>query len=628
MNKPDQKKATRSKNDGVESDLNQGLEFHRQGRTEEAAVYFRQVLEADPSNAAALYSLGLIYIGSGRTEEASALIDRGTHVAPLYAPMWQLSALRHQQLDQRDRALESHQRAVEVDPSNVAALNNWGVLLKEMHCNTEALDKFERILAITPEDEMALGNCGIMLTELQRRDEAIVMFERLVKVNPNHNFALGLLCYERLRACNWTDFDSLSQRIIEGTRGGRRTCKPLGLFAITDSASDHFLSARIFAHYYLPKYLPPLWRGEHYRHDRIRLAYISPDLREHPVGHLMAGVLERHDKTRFETIAYSLGADDQSRLRQRIQGSFDQFIDARGMTPRQIAQSIREKEVDIAVDLAGYTTGALAAIFCHRPAPVQVNFLGYAGTMGTEHIDYIIADQHVIPPDAQAFFSEKVAYLPDTYLPTDASIRISERTPTRAECGLPENVPVLCSFSHDYKISPIVLNAWMRILARLPEAVLWLMSRSETSQESLRAAAEAKGIARSRLVFATRVPMVEDHLARYRQADLFLDTFPYNAHTTAADALMAGLPVLTCMGSGFPSRVAGSLLQAIGMPELIATSFQDYESLAVELAGDRQRLRALKEKLAANAKTHPLFNTDMFCRNLEAAFSQMHARMQ
>ena len=449
-----------------------------------------------------------------------------------------------------------------------------------------------------------------------------------MKVNPNHNFALGLLCYERLRACNWTDFDGLSQRIVEGTRSGRRVCKPLGLFAITDSASDHFLSARIFAHYYLPKYLPPMWRGERYRHERIRLAYVSPDLREHPVGHLMAGVLERHDKARFETIAYSLGADDQSRLRQRIQGSFDQFIDARGMTPRQIAQSMREKEIDIAVDLAGYTTGSLVAIFCHRPAPVQVNFLGYAGTMGTEYIDYIIADQHVIPPDTQAFFSEKVAYLPDTYLPTDASIQISERTPARTECGLPENGPVLCSFSHDYKISPAILDTWMRILTRLPEAVLWLMSRSEVSQQSLRAAAAARGIDGSRLVFATRVPLVEDHLARYLVADLFLDTFPYNAHTTAADALMAGLPVLTYMGSGFPSRVAGSLLHAIGMPELIASSFEDYENMAVELASNHQRLLALKKRLAVNAQTHPLFKTDLFCKNLEASFIQMHARMQ
>lgn len=522
--------------------LNQGLEFHRNGRLDEAAVLFRQVLNEDPNNAAALYSLGLIYVNANRLTEATELIDRGVRVAPRYAPMWQLSALRHQLLDQREEALESHKQAVELDPRNVGALNNWGVLLKEMHRNSEALDIFQRILEVNPNDETALGNCGIMLTVLQRRSEAIPIFERLISVNPGYNFGLGLLCVERLRACDWTEFDSISRQIAEGIKSGRRVCKTLELFAITDSASDHFLAARIFACHYLPRNLPPLWRGERYNHERIRLAYVSPDLREHPVGHLMAGVLERHDKSRFETIAFSLGADDQSRLRQRFLKAFDHFIDAREMTPKQIAMAIREREVDIVVDLAGYTTGALAAIFCHRPAPVQVNYLGHAGTMGTEYVDYILADRIVIPPDSQAFFSEKVVYLPDTYLPTDSTIKISERTPSRADCGLPEDVPVLCSFSHDFKISPTIFATWMEIMSRLPDAVLWLMSRNDISQHNLKAAAQAKGIDPSRLIFATRVPLVEDHLARYRLADLFLDTFPYNAHTTAADSLMAGLP--------------------------------------------------------------------------------------
>lgn len=612
----------------LQAALDKGLEHHRQGRTRDAAPLFRQVLSIDPNNAAALYSLGLILTNERNLEEASILIDRGTRLAPRYAPMWQLSALRYQLLDQREEALESHRQAVEINPKEIGALNNWGVLLKEMHRNEEALDKFEQILQIDPEDEMALGNCGIMLTELQRRDEAIRMFERLVKVNRNHNFALGLLCYERLRACNWTDFTALSQEIIEGIRIGRKTCKTLGMFAITDSASDHFLATRIFSNYYLPKNLRPLWRGERYNHDRIRLAYISPDLREHPVGHLMAGVFEQHDKSRFETIAVSLGADDQSRIRHRIKNAFEVFVDAHGMSPKAIAQLLRSKEVDIVVDLAGYTTGALTATFCHRPAPIQINFLGYAGTMGTEHMDFIIADRHVIPPDQEAFFSEKVIHLPDTYLPTDSSIKISERTPSRAECGLPENVPVLCSFSHDYKISPAIFDVWMSILARLPSAVLWLMSRSEISQKALRASATERGIDQSRIYFATRVPMVEDHLARYRLADLFLDTFPYNAHTTAADALMAGLPVLTYMGSGFPSRVAGSLLHAVGLPELIAISLEDYVEKAVDLVTNRQQLTTLKAKLAMNSKTHPLFNTKLFCGNLEGLLEQLHKSLQ
>jgi predicted O-linked N-acetylglucosamine transferase (SPINDLY family) len=619
------KQTIRQKNSSLETTLNRGLEFHRQGNAEAAAVLFQQVLAKAPSNVSALYSLGLICVNAGQLGQASELIDRGIKVAPRFAAMWQLSALRYQLLEKRDEALESHRRAVEVDPLNIVAINNLGALLVELNRADEALEKFRRVLEIEPDNEKALMNCGIMLSDLQRGAEAIPMFERLARVNPEHNFGLGFLCYERLRACDWTDFESLSQQIIDGIRNDRRVCKMFGTFAITDSASDHFLAARIFANYYLPKNLPPLWQGKRYDHQRIRLAYVSPDLREHPVGHLMAGVFERHDKSRFEIIAISIGFNDKSRLRQRIEASSDHFIEARDMTPRQIAQLIMDMEVDIAVDLAGYTTGALPAIFCYRPAPVQVNYLGYAGTMATEHMDYIIADRHVIPPDKQEFYTEKVVYLSDTCLPTDSSIKISGTIPSKAECGLPEGVPVLCAFGHGFKISPGIFDTWMAILKRLPEAILWLTLSSDVSKEALKIAAEERGIARSRLFFAPRVPNVEDHLARYRLADLFLDTFPYNAHTTAADALMSGLPVLTYMGHGYPSRVAGSLLNAIGMHELIATSLDDYEEKAVELVGNQQRLHGLKEKLATNSLTYPLFDTDLYCRKLELAFQHMHA---
>jgi predicted O-linked N-acetylglucosamine transferase (SPINDLY family) len=371
-----------------------------------------------------------------------------------------------------------------------------------------------------------------------------------------------------------------------------------------------------------------LWQGERYRHDKIRLAYVSPDLREHPVGHLMAGVFECHDKARFETIAISLSIDDQSRLRSRIIEAFDRFIDVRYMGTSQIAQLMRNMEIDIAVDLAGYTADSRTDIFARRPAPVQVNYLGYPGTMGTDYMDYILADCHVIPKEHWPFYSEQVVYLPDTYLPTDVSVKISDRTPSRAECGLPETGIIFCSFSHDYKLSPPVFDVWMRLLHRVPGSALWLVSRSDLSQHNLRREAEARGIDPSRLVFADRVPLVEDHLARYRQADLFLDTYPYNAHTTAADALMAGLPVVTYMGNAFPARVAGSLLHAVGLPELIARSLEEYEALALKLATTPALLADAKARLRANKNTYPLFDTQGFCRNLEAAYIAMWRQHQ
>jgi SAM-dependent methyltransferase len=283
-------------------------------------------------------------------------------------------------------------------------------------------------------------------------------------------------------------------------------------------------------------------------------------------------------------------------------------------------------EIDIAVDLAGYTSDSRADIFAHRPVPVQVNYLGYPGTMGTGYMDYILADRHVIPENQQQFYNEKVVYLPDTYLPTDSGIQIAERTPSREECGLPATGVVFCSFSHDYKILPATFAVWMRLLQQVPGSVLWLMSRRDISIHNLCLAAEQHGIDPARLVFATRVPLVEDHLARYRLADIFLDTHPYNAHTTAADALMAGLPVVTYMGNAFPSRVAGSLLQAIGMPELIAQSLEEYEQIALKLVTTPELLADVKARLIANKTTCALFDTEKFTRNLEEAYMTMHGQ--
>jgi len=380
---------------------------------------------------------------------------------------------------------------------------------------------------------------------------------------------------------------------------------------------------KIFADHLFPVKNKALWQGEKYGHDKIRLAYVSPDFREHPVGHLMAGVIEHHDKSKFETIAISLGIDDKGSLRQRFEQAFDQFIDVRGKKSWEIAELIRTLEVDILVDLAGYTADSRTDVFAYRPAPIQVNYLGYPGSLGVDYMDYILADKVVIPKEHQAFYAEKVAYLPDAYLPTDSTLKISERTPTREEMGLPATGVVFCSFNHDYKINPPMFDVWMRLLDQVPGSVLWLMKLNEPAQRNLRREAEQRGIEPDRLVFATRIPLVEDHLARYRLADMFLDTTPYNAHTTASDALRVGLPVVTYLGNTFSGRVAASLLHAIGLPELITHSLEEYEALALKLARDQNLLAELKAKLLANQQTYPLFKTDLFCQNIEQVFSKM-----
>jgi protein O-GlcNAc transferase len=599
------------------------IELQNAGKIDEATVLFREILAADPNNAAALYSHGVISLNKGLAEEAFRLSDHGVKVAPLFAPMHFVHGASLLALGKKEEALRSYDAALQIQPDYTEVLQNSGVLLREMLRHREALERFNKILTLNPNNASALANCGIVLTEFKQSEQAIAMFKRLLALKPDYDYGLGLLLYEQLHVCDWSMLAPLSKQIVEGVRAGKRSCKTLALMAVTDSASDHYIAAKTFASHFFPKASKSLWKGERYKHDKIRIAYVSPDLREHPVGHLMAGIFERHDKSRFETIAISLGIDDQSRLRARMLNAFDHFIDARQMGSRQIAQLMRDMEVDIAIDLAGYTVDSRTEAFAYRPAPVQVNYLGYPGTLGTDYYDYILADRFIIPEENQQYFTEKVVYLPDAYLPTDAGVKISERTPKRAECGLPDEGIVFCSFSHDYKISPPMFDSWMNILRRVPGSVLWLMSRGEMAQVNLRKEAQARDVNPERLIFAGRVPMVEDHMARYRQADLFLDTHPYNAHTTAADAMMAGLPVLTYMGSSFPSRVAASLVMANGIPEMVTHSLQEYEDTAVRLAAAPAELKELKARVAANRHTHALFDTDSFCRNMEAAYIAM-----
>jgi len=608
--------------------LFKAIDLQNQGAIDQAEALFNQYLATHPHDGAAIYSLSVIYFKRGDQAQALTLLDQGVKVAPTFAPVWFAHGSALQAAGRFEEALASYDQALAIKPDYLEVLLNSGVPPRCRRRHAAALDRFQRVLAINPNYESALGNSGIILTEFKRSAEAIAIFERLLKINPHYDYGWGLLSYERLHICDWTDFEVVKKQIIDGVRAGERTCKSLPLMAISDSASDQHQCARAFATQRFPASNRPLWTGERYKHKKIRLAYVSPDLREHPVGHLMCGIFERHDKNRFETIAISLGPDDNSRLRARMLKSFDQFIDVRNMGSRQIAELMREKEIDIAVDLAGYTADSRTEVFAHRPAPIQVNYLGYPGTLGVSYMDYILADRHVIPEGHHQHYDEQVVYLPDTYLPTDAGIKIAERTPTRAECGLPDTGVVFCSFSHDYKISPPIFDLWMRLLNKVPGSVLWLMSRSAISQANLRLEAQKRGVAPERLIFAGRVPMVEDHLARYRQADVFLDTHPYNAHTTSADALMAGLPVVTCMGQAFPSRVAGSVLHAVGMPELVTDSFEGYEALALKLALDPELLRQTKNKLAANMASQPLFDTDRFCSNIEAAYIAMWRQHQ
>jgi predicted O-linked N-acetylglucosamine transferase (SPINDLY family) len=394
---------------------------------------------------------------------------------------------------------------------------------------------------------------------------------------------------------------------------------------LIDSEAEHLAVARLNA-----KGLPrkaPLWRGERYRHDKIRVAYMSTDLRDHVVADAIAGCFEHHDKARFETYAISLGPNDKSAMRRRIESAFDRFINAQTMSDSRIAGLMRELEIDIVVDLNGNSGETRTAILARRPAPVQAHYLGFAGTMGASFMDYVIADRIVIPEAHRVHYAEKVVYLPHTYMPNDAKREIA-RTPSRGEAGLPESGFVFACHNQEYKLGPEIFDVWMRLLRAVEGSVLWLKFHNPSAMANLWQEANARGVASERLIFAPRLPRAEDHLARLRLADLFLDTRPYNAHATACDALWAGLPVLTCPGDTFPARVAASVLHAIGLPELVTQTLVEYEQMALLLARDPDRLFYVRAKLARNRDNSPLFDTAGITRDLESAYSTMWERQQ
>ncbi len=601
----------------VQATLLQGIDAQSKGKFAEATILFNKVLKADPNNVPALYSLCVVNITQGNADQAIDFAKKGIQANPKYAPMYMGLAEGYKTAGDYESALVYYDKAIELDPNFTQAYQNSGAILRAVKRHKDALLRFTKILELEPTNLAAVNNAAILLSEFKQAEAAINMYKRLVALQPDYEYAIGSLLYEQLHHCDWTGYDDLLKAILVGVSQGKRACKTLGFMAMADNPEMHLIAAKTFAEHHYPAKNIELYQGEIYSHQRIRIGYVSPDLREHPVGHLMAGIFEHHDKSKFEVFSYSLGINDGSRLRDRIQTASDHFIDASTMSPLGVAKLIKEHEIDLVVDLAGYTSDAMPDIYSYRPAPAHVGFLGYPGTLGTKYVDYILADSVIIPVGHERYYTEKVIRMPNAYLPTDNTLKIADRTPTREECGLPAEGKVLCSFSHDYKIQPYIFQVWLNILKKVDKSVLWLVSRSEMTKANLKKRFEENGLDPDRLIFAQRVPKIEDHLARYRLADVFLDTYPYNAHTTAADALWSGLPVVTLLGNSFASRVASSLNSAIGMPELIGKDLAEYEDIALKLVTDDDYNKQVKTKLQKNRLHYPLFDTERFCRDLE-----------
>jgi protein O-GlcNAc transferase len=565
---------------------------HARGLLAAAEQLYRSVLEREPANFEAHHMLGIIALQEARPDEGVALIRKATMLNPRNAPAQANLANALVAVQRTEEALRHYQRALQLDPRSAAILANQGSALQLLDRHTEAAGSFARLLELAPQFDFALGSR-----------------------------------FRSLRhSCDWQEFEARRAEVIAAVEAGRRADRPFSFLSVCDSTTRQRDCARIYAGYLCPAEVPALWRGERYSHERLRVAYLSADFRDHVVSHMMAPVFERHDARRFEVIGLSLRGDDDSPIVRRIRSSLARFIELGPLSDHQAAELMRSLEIDVAIDLTGFTQGCRPGILARRAAPVQVSLLGFPATMGVPCIDYLIADDFSIPPELEAGYSEKIVRLPGCFQPNDERHAVRAVTPpTRAEAGLPASGLVLCSFNNSYKLNPRFFAIWMRVMQAVPDSILWLLAGDAGVGAHLRSEAAARGIASERLVFAPRVPYA-GHLARLRLADLFLDTLPFNAGATAGDALWAGVPLLTCAGEAFAARMAGSLLRALALPELITFSETEYQERAIELAGNPTKLAELRARLTAGLGRADLFDSSRYCRRLEAAYLAMSER--
>jgi predicted O-linked N-acetylglucosamine transferase (SPINDLY family) len=605
-----------------------GLIAAGQGFVAESVLWFRAALEADPAVAQAHVDLGIALRQQGQQDEAqaqfelAARLDPGNRELQLMAQLQRACALDEQ--GRFEDALAVYLGCIEQHPESADAWASLGVLQRHLGHLEAAAASLSRALQIEPSRLDVIEQFGMSLQDQRLHEDASLAFERLLQLDPERPLTAGRLMHVKMLGADWTALGALYQRIATDTAAGRLAAEPFGLQGYCPAPQLLRMAAQKYAGTYVPKRAdewPPARVGTG---PEIRVGYVAGEFRNQATSILLTEVLECHDRSKFEVFAFDNGWDDQSALRRRIEAA-TQVVPIRWLDHRSAVTAVRDRGIDILVNLNGYFGRARHHLFAARPAAVQVNYLGFPGTTGMPFIDYLIADEVVIPPDAHAHYTEKVVYLPDSYQPNDSQRQVAAIPATRTEAGLPDDAFVFCCMNNVYKIMPAVFDVWMRLLQRVPGSVLMLYSNTPETQDNLRHEAAARRVDPSRLIFGAPLPN-DQHLARLRLCDLFLDTLPYNAHTTGSDALWAGLPVLTCMGQTFPSRVGASLLQAVGLPELITPSLADYESLAIRLATEPGLLVGLRQKLSTQLRSAPLYDTRRYTRHLEAAYSHMVER--
>lgn len=610
----------------AEAFFNRGLSLLRLERFSEAADSFDQASALRPDNVEYLTNRGVALWHLKRHAQSLASFNRALALNPDDAASLLNRALVLQEMGELKQALVDYDRLTTIDPKNARAWNGRGATLHTLRRNSEAFENFCEALALDPGLVDALTNrAQLHWTQNGNLAGAVTDLNAALAFQPDQPFALGELLHLKMHGADWEDFESQMARLDDGVREGRRAVRPFVYQALSHSPAALQACSRIFAASLSPPVFPQLPNRP--GRERIRVGYFSGEFREQATAHLMAGLYELHDRGKFEIIAIDNGGSDGSAMRRRLETAFDRIVSIATMSDEEATQRIRAEEIDILVDLNGYFGAPRIGVFARRAAPVQVNYLGFPGTLGASYMDYILADRIVIPEDEQAYYDERVVWMPHSYQANDRKRAISEHVPDRTELQLPKDGFVFCNFNQSYKMTPATFASWMRILDSVEGSVLWLLSSKGPSEANLKRAAGRYGIGPERLIFAPPLPL-DQHLARLSRADLFLDTLPCNAHTTASDALWAGLPLLTCRGTTFPGRVAASLLMAAHLPQLVTESMEDYASLAIHLAKDTGTLTQLRQKLVQSRLSIPLFDTELFCRNLEVAYDKMYRTWQ
>ena len=590
----------------------------------EALDYYQRCLKFGKQSYELFYNIARLYDDLKCYDESIAYYDKSISLKPDFAEGWSNKGATLKDLKRYDESIAHYDKALSLKPDYAEGWSNKGNTLYEIKCYDEAIAHYDKALSLKPDYAEGWSNKGVVLNELKRYDEAIAHYDKALSLKPDIDWVSGDLLNTKMKICSWSGLAESLEDISKRVLANEKVAPPFLLLALNDISLLHKKSAEIYAQtkYPFKPTLGPISKLQ--KNEKIRLGYFSADFRDHPVSFLTAELYELHDKNKFEIIAFSFGVDDKSPMRLRLSQAFNQFIDVTNMSELEIAELSRNLHIDIAVDLGGFTKDSRTGIFSYRAAPIQVSYIGYLGTMGAEYYDYLLADKTIVPNELQKFYSEKIVYL-QSYQANDRKRFISDRQFTRKELGLPETGFIFCCYNNNYKILPSTFDGWMKILKAVEGSVLFLYADNEWAKANLIKEAGLRGVDTARLIFGERISS-EEYLARYRVCDLFLDTFPYNAGTTASDALWVELPILTLMGQSFASRVAASLLNAIGLQELIANTQEEYEALAIELAMNPKKLSDIQLKLANNRLTTPLFDSPLFTRNLEDAYIKMYER--